>query len=1047
MARIYHGTAISKSNDTYVVELWNGTTPASPDASVELIIENFEFNYDKPESEGFKDKAPFGIMPSDVTVGFTAMPVSDMLWSSTVRDALEALATNEEQKWAIRVTKNGSFYWAGRVLCDQIHFPFSDKYEFICEISARDGLNIMQDYYVDATMFSISSATRESGIVMIAQCLETAGLFGYFGSDVFADAIATTNASFPGSNVGKTLAFSTFHRASFIDNFDVTLPTAKVKYVNCKDAVNEILKIFGARMFLSNGMYWITQANQYDGATIAYTTYTSAGVLNTYNSSLSHRVTTGMTIRPCWEKAPDVSYQKPIRRIEVQWDAENAELFERTSPSTTAYTATTTNILTGTVPGYLINLKARISFSKRPLSYYEYYVKWYFMNLQSATYYYWNGSTWASYGGSPKYMVAQVGLTNGSTLTEDITIDETCPEIGTGSIAFGFEVLEKINPVKYTNATGLAWTGSTSSTNYAFTFMAAVSQSYTTGDYTNKYPQKFGINVDAPRDTNSTLLEYPVRYYDGTSTKDVGGVMVFNGTTYVYPGNWSATWHSETGLLQAVLAANITGLYTNFLKVQNGTWHDTGTYHPAKTLYFDSVNWIFNGGKYTPHTDSWNGEWIGLTGNYALYSSDGSGVRTVQTKDSTLKDKLLTNEREMNALRWLVGNIGQRILIPEIINTAASGPATDPGTDKTYFVQLFYDYSATEFNWDIVESSPGGGANLGYTASATNGIVTSDSGTDATIPLATGTDAGLLAPAEKTLITNADLSDLIAQWKSADATGPATLDFHEDTDNGTNKIVLSGQSSMAVDRVIYLPDAAGTIALVTSTDVFQNKTIDLTDNTVNGTKAEFDTACSDGNFLYVGDVTQYTDELAQDAVGAMIDGTLTYVDGTPLLQRAALTGAVTASAGSNTTALGSFTISQLNTAVSDADVLINTATTGVGNTPTSSTTTTITHSLGRTPTIIRISGKSGFTSNAAATPTTSSEGCYTSLSGNTCIYQGINGTTTIAAASSTAFAIFLDTSVGNNISGVIQNLTSTTFDIVWTETGTHTRGVYLWEAQ
>lgn len=66
-------------------------------------------------------------------------------------------------------------------------------------------------------------------------------------------------------------------------------------------------------------------------------------------------------------------------------------------------------------------------------------------------------------------------------------------------------------------------------------------------------------------------------------------------------------------------------------------------------------------------------------------------------------------------------------------------------------------------------------------------------------------------------------------------------------------------------------------------------------------------------------ITDFT-EAAQDAVGAMVDASLTYVDGTPLLQRAALTGAITASAGSNTTALGSFTTAQLNTALSDNDV-------------------------------------------------------------------------------------------------------------------------------
>ena len=49
--------------------------------------------------------------------------------------------------------------------------------------------------------------------------------------------------------------------------------------------------------------------------------------------------------------------------------------------------------------------------------------------------------------------------------------------------------------------------------------------------------------------------------------------------------------------------------------------------------------------------------------------------------------------------------------------------------------------------------------------------------------------------------------------------------------------------------------------------------------------------------------SSYTDEQAQDAVGAMVDTTIVYVDATPLLTRAALTGDVTASQGSNTTTI------------------------------------------------------------------------------------------------------------------------------------------------
>jgi hypothetical protein len=60
--------------------------------------------------------------------------------------------------------------------------------------------------------------------------------------------------------------------------------------------------------------------------------------------------------------------------------------------------------------------------------------------------------------------------------------------------------------------------------------------------------------------------------------------------------------------------------------------------------------------------------------------------------------------------------------------------------------------------------------------------------------------------------------------------------------------------------------------------------------------------------------SSYTNEQAQDAVGAMVDGSLTYVDATPLLQRAALTGDVTATAGSNATTIA-------NNAVTTAKIL------------------------------------------------------------------------------------------------------------------------------
>jgi len=66
----------------------------------------------------------------------------------------------------------------------------------------------------------------------------------------------------------------------------------------------------------------------------------------------------------------------------------------------------------------------------------------------------------------------------------------------------------------------------------------------------------------------------------------------------------------------------------------------------------------------------------------------------------------------------------------------------------------FPDKSGTIAFLDDISGGGGGATNLGYTASPTNGIVTSDTGTDATLPLADGTNAGLLKPAKFTVLEN-----------------------------------------------------------------------------------------------------------------------------------------------------------------------------------------------------------------------------------------------------------------------------------------------------
>ena len=103
---------------------------------------------------------------------------------------------------------------------------------------------------------------------------------------------------------------------------------------------------------------------------------------------------------------------------------------------------------------------------------------------------------------------------------------------------------------------------------------------------------------------------------------------------------------------------------------------------------------------------------------------------------------------------------------------------------------------------------------------------------------------------------------------------------------------VNGQTGVVVLGADDIDDTSTTNKFVTIADLTKLSNLSGTntgDQTsivgITGTKAEFDTAVTDGNFLYVGDITQYTDEMAQDAVGGILTNStfinLTYSDATP----------------------------------------------------------------------------------------------------------------------------------------------------------------------
>ena len=92
-------------------------------------------------------------------------------------------------------------------------------------------------------------------------------------------------------------------------------------------------------------------------------------------------------------------------------------------------------------------------------------------------------------------------------------------------------------------------------------------------------------------------------------------------------------------------------------------------------------------------------------------------------------------------------------------------------------------------------------------------------------PLAGDTDYVIKTQAVITEIETAlDAVGGMTEWTAADAAGPASLDFHEDTDNGTNKITLVAPAALGSDFTLVLPAASDTLVGKATSDTFTNKT-------------------------------------------------------------------------------------------------------------------------------------------------------------------------------------------------------------------------------
>jgi hypothetical protein len=176
-----------------------------------------------------------------------------------------------------------------------------------------------------------------------------------------------------------------------------------------------------------------------------------------------------------------------------------------------------------------------------------------------------------------------------------------------------------------------------------------------------------------------------------------------------------------------------------------------------------------------------------------LFRTTGAEVLAYVRSQLGTSEYSVTNIAARNALTGL--STGDIVYVVD-----ATGDATVTAGWAVYMWQgsAFGKISEQE-SIDIVQ----GGADLSYTASPTNGVVVSSTGADATLPLGTATNAGLLAPAQFEKLGHI----VVSQAVDLDAIeGASHAAVSTAGSANTNPIVVTGQAlSFSISNLTAAP--------------------------------------------------------------------------------------------------------------------------------------------------------------------------------------------------------------------------------------------------
>jgi hypothetical protein len=275
-------------------------------------------------------------------------------------DDFVGIQTEAETAWAMLIYRNDSLIHVGRVLADQMtRLRESIQSKPIIDLVAVDGLELMDGYKVQSSWFSDEYITINQ---LFRRCLDTLDLSDYWVVNGTPQQYLYDGTLLNEDSAAR-LGFDMYKlfEYTFLENFD---PFTDVKvidtvgwqiepnYISAKQALENVLLMFGARFTHENGAYYVIPFNAYNNTTsinLREYSYTGQYIGTT---TYSHRQTIGNDVRPLWMAKPSLYYQPAAQSVTINTHRQNVAKALRSYPNTSSSTLSliATDIPTGTSP-------------------------------------------------------------------------------------------------------------------------------------------------------------------------------------------------------------------------------------------------------------------------------------------------------------------------------------------------------------------------------------------------------------------------------------------------------------------------------------------------------------------------------------------------------------------------------------------------------------------------------------------------------------------------------------------------------------------------